>query len=268
MESGRLLHKVVLVTGGGRGIGRAIVDRVAQEGAAVAIADVNAELADAAAREIENSGGAAISVVLDVSDRVQVRRMVEQTAEELGGLDVAFNNAGVVQNIPFLELSEADWDRLQQINARSVFLCLQEEARLMISLRRGGKIINTASIAGRHGSLLQSHYSASKFAVISLTQSAARTLAPYGITVNAMNPGIIDTSMLDVTSGELAAIRSSSAGVVIKPEEIVKQMTQAIPLGRLGTPRDVAGLAFFLASTDSDYVTGQALNVCGGLVMD
>jgi meso-butanediol dehydrogenase/(S,S)-butanediol dehydrogenase/diacetyl reductase len=256
------LNRVVLVTGGGRGIGRAIVQRVAREGAAVAIGDLQAELADAAARQVQLSGGSAISVALDVSDRAQVRAMLERTVAELGGVDVAFNNAGFVQNVPFLSISDAEWDRMQQVNARGVFICLQEEARVMIALGRGGKIINTASIAGRHGSVLQSHYSASKFAVISLTQSVARSLAPHGITVNAINPGIIDTSMLDVTSGEVSAIRSVPA------ERVVEEMTDSIPLRRLGTPEDVAGLAFFLASTDSDYITGQALNVCGGLVMD
>jgi meso-butanediol dehydrogenase/(S,S)-butanediol dehydrogenase/diacetyl reductase len=194
--------------------------------------------------------------------------MVERTAQQLGGLDVAFNNAGVVHNVPFLELSDADWDRMQQTNARSVFVCIQEESRQMISQGRGGKIINTASIAGRRGSVLQSHYSASKFAVISLTQSAARSLAPHGITVNAMNPGIIETSMLRVTSNEVSAIRSASSASVVEPDQVVQQFTDAIPLGRLGTPSDVAGLAFFLASRDSDYVTGQAVNVCGGLLMD
>jgi meso-butanediol dehydrogenase / (S,S)-butanediol dehydrogenase / diacetyl reductase len=138
----------------------------------------------------------------------------------------------------------------------------------MISQGRGGKIINTASIAGRHGSILQSHYSASKFAVVSLTQSAARTLAPHGITVNAISPGIIDTHMLNVTSGEVAAIRSAASTAPVEPGEVVYQMTKSIPLGRLGTPEDVAGLAFFLASRDSDYVTGQCVNICGGLVMD
>jgi meso-butanediol dehydrogenase / (S,S)-butanediol dehydrogenase / diacetyl reductase len=236
----RMTNKVVLVTGGGRGIGRAIVDRLSREGAAVAIADLDADSAEAVARQVRERGEAAISVALDVTDRVQVRTMVERIAEEMGGLDVAFNNAGVVQNVPFLDLSDAEWNRMQQINAHSVFVCIQEEARLMISQGRGGKIINTASIAGRHGSILQSHYSASKFAVVSLTQSAARTLAPHGITVNAISPGIIDTHMLNVTSGEVAAIRSAASTAPVEPGEVVYQMTKSIPLGRLETPEDVA----------------------------
>jgi NAD(P)-dependent dehydrogenase (short-subunit alcohol dehydrogenase family) len=138
----------------------------------------------------------------------------------------------------------------------------------MIRQGRGGKIVNTASIAGRHGSLYQSHYSASKFAVISLTQSAAKSLARYGITVNAMNPGIIETHMLGVTGRQVATIRSAELGTEHQESDVVRQMVSGIPLGRLGKPEDVAGLAYFLASSDSDYVTGQAINVCGGMTMD
>jgi meso-butanediol dehydrogenase/(S,S)-butanediol dehydrogenase/diacetyl reductase len=234
----------------------------------VAVADLDPDLADTAVRGIRQSGGIAISIPVDVSNRSQVRAMVERTAHVLGQLNVAFNNAGVVQNVPFLDVSDAEWDRMQQTNAHGVFACIQEEARQMISQGRGGKIINTASIAGRRGSDFQSHYSASKFAVVSLTQSAALSLAPHGITVNAMSPGIIDTSMLNITSGQVAAIRSASSSSVVEPGDVVQQMTKSIPLRRVGTPADVAGLAFFLASSDSDYITGQAVNVCGGLLMN
>jgi meso-butanediol dehydrogenase/(S,S)-butanediol dehydrogenase/diacetyl reductase len=267
LADARLRGKVVLVTGAGRGIGRAIAERVAAEGAAVCVADLDVALAEQTADDLRRSGGCALAVQVDVTDREQVRRLLDHAMNELGGLDVAFNNAGIVQNVPLLELTDAQWSRMQETNAGSVFICLQEEGRRLISQGRGGKIINTSSIAGRHGSVLQSHYSASKFSVISLTQSAARSLAKHGITVNAMNPGIIDTHMLEVTSNEVARIRTA-AGRIVGATEIAQQMAASIPLGRLGTPADVAGLAYFLASSDSDYVTGQAINVCGGLVMD
>ena len=138
----------------------------------------------------------------------------------------------------------------------------------MIEQGTGGKIVNTASIAGRHGSAHQAHYGASKFAVIGLTHSAAKALAPHRITVNAMNPGIIDTAMWRTTDGELAAIYRAESGRDYQPGEVTEQVATQIPLGRVGTPDDVAALALFLASSDSDYITGQAINVCGGLIMD
>jgi meso-butanediol dehydrogenase/(S,S)-butanediol dehydrogenase/diacetyl reductase len=267
-EAHRLVGRVVLVTGGGRGIGRAIARRMAAEGASVAIADIAQESAEDAAEEMQRIGTSAIGFAADTTDREQVRAMVQRTGEELGGIDIAFNNAGVVENAPFLDLTNQEWDRMLATNARAVFACIQEEARRMIDQGRGGKIINTASIAGRHGSIHQSHYSASKFTVISLTQSAAKSLARHGITVNAMNPGIIGTHMLDVTSQQVAAIRSVESGRHWDATEVARELAVPIPLGRLGTPDDVAGLAFFLASSDADYITGQAINVCGGLVMD
>ncbi len=264
----RLAGKVALITGGGRGIGRGIAERLAREGADVAVADVDQALAEQTARAIRDLGRRAAAIPVDTGDRRQVRAMIRAVVESLGRLDVAFNNAGVGHNAPFLDVTDEQWDRMFRVNAKGVFICVQEEARQMIAQGTGGKIVNTASIAGRHGSANQSHYSASKFAVIGLTQSAAKALARYGITVNAMNPGIIDTPMWRTTDGELAAIRRAESGKLLEPGEVTREVVARIPLERVGTPDDVAALAVFLASSDSNYMTGQALNVCGGLVMD
>lgn len=264
----RLSDQTILVTGGGQGIGKGIALRLAAEGADVAIADIDLQSAEESAREVAALGRRSVAVAVDTSDRAQVRSMVHAVAASLGKLDVAFNNAGVGHNAAFLDVTEEKWERMFRVNARGVFLCIQEEARQMIAQGTGGKIINTASIAGRHGSSYQSHYSASKFSVIGLTQSAAKALAPHRITVNAMNPGIIDTSMWQTTDGELAAIFCAESGKDYRPGEVTENVVANIPLGRVGTPADVAALAFFLASNDSDYITGQAINVCGGLVMD
>jgi meso-butanediol dehydrogenase/(S,S)-butanediol dehydrogenase/diacetyl reductase len=263
-----LADKVVLVTGGGRGIGKGIASRLAEAGADLAIADVDRRLAEETAGEIIAKGRRALAIEVDTSDRTQVKAMVQAVAAAFGRLDVAFNNAGVGHNAPFLEVTDEQWDWMFRVNAKGVFLCIQEEARQMIEQGTGGKIVNTASIAGRHGSAYQSHYSASKFAVIGLTQSAAKALAPHRITVNAMNPGIIDTTMWQNTDRQLAAIHRAESGKEYQPGEVTEQVATNIPLGRVGTPADVAALALFLASSDSDYITGQAINVCGGMIMD
>ena len=264
----RLAGKAVLVTGGGRGIGRGIALRMAREGADVAVADVDFALAQAVSKEIEQVGRRAVPIAVDVSDRGQVKDMVSAAVAGLGGLDIAFNNAGVGHNSLFLDITDELWDRQFEVNAKGVFICVQEEAKQMIRQGRGGKIINTASVAGRHTSPYQVHYAASKWAVIGLTQGAAKALAKYGITVNAMSPGLIDTDMWRTSDGQLATILREESGRVYQKGEVTSEWLQQVPLGRLGTPEDVACLAYFLASPDSDYITGQAINVCGGMTMD
>lgn len=264
----RLAGRSVLVTGAGKGIGRGIAMRLAEEGGEVAVADIDLALASQCSDEIAAKGGSSIAVEVDTSERDQVRRMIDTVVETFGKLDIAFNNAGVGHNAAFLDITVEQWDRMFTVNAKGVFLCIQEEARRMIEQGGGGKIVNTASIAGRHGSAYQAHYSASKFAVIGLTQSAAKALAPHRITVNAMNPGIIDTSMWQTTDRELAAIHAAEFGKRYQPGDVTEEIRTQIPLSRVGLPADVAALALFLASTDSDYITGQSINVCGGLVMD
>jgi meso-butanediol dehydrogenase / (S,S)-butanediol dehydrogenase / diacetyl reductase len=229
----RLAGKVVLVTGGGRGIGNGIALRLAQAGADIAIADIDRGLAEQSAHEITALGRRALAVQVDTSERTQVQTMVQAVVAKFGRLDVAFNNAGVGHNAAFLEITDDQWDWMFRVNAKGVFLCIQEEARQMVTQGTGGKIVNTASIAGRHGSAYQTHYSASKFAVIGLTQSAAKALAPYQITVNAINPGIIDTSMWQNTDRELAAIYRAESGKQYQPGEVTENVTTQIPLGEL-----------------------------------
>lgn len=262
-----LTDKVALVTGGGSGIGRAIALRLARDGAAIAVADIDAISAKACASEIGQSGGQAIAIEVDVTRKKSVLAMIADAARALGDISIAVNNAGVGHNAPFLKIEESDWDRMFAVNSKGVFLCLQAEGDHMREQGQGGKIINIASIAGRHGSAYQAHYAASKAAVINLTQSAARALAPYGITVNSVNPGIVDTPMWRRTDGELRAIRNDE-GASLRSGDVTEELRAQIPLGRISRPSDVAALVSFLASTDSDYVTGQAYNVCGGLIMD
>lgn len=265
---GRLTGKTVLVTGAAHGIGQAIAVRLGAEGARIAAADIAVEAAQQCAAQIQATGGVASAFAVDTSNRDSVRALMRETVAEFGSLDIAFNNAGVGHNSIFMEITEEQWDWMFAVNAKGVFLSIQEEARQMIDQGRGGKIINTASIAGRHGSAYQAHYSSSKFAVIGLTQSAAKALAPHRITVNAVNPGIVDTPMWQRTDGELAAIQYRETGRDYWPGDITEEIRSNIPLGRIARPDDVAALASFLASSDADYITGQAINVCGGLVMD
>lgn len=264
----RLSGKTALVTGAANGIGQSIAFRLASEGANVLAADIDLDGANACATSIRSRGDTAIACRVDVTNRADIRRMIEVAVGEFGSLNIAFNNAGVGHNSPFLDITEEKWDWMFTVNAKGVLFAMQEEARQMIEQGTGGKIINTASIAGRHGPKHQAHYGASKFAVIGLTQSAAKELAPYRITVNAMNPGIVDTPMWRRTDLELAAIYKQESGRAYEKGQVTEEFRSAIPLGRLAQPDDVASLAFFLASSDSDYITGQAINVDGGLVMD
>jgi meso-butanediol dehydrogenase/(S,S)-butanediol dehydrogenase/diacetyl reductase len=259
--------KRVLITGAGRGIGRAIALQLAREGASLALADIDGGSAQSTAREVVNLGRIAVAITADTTSRPQVQQMIETTVRTLGGLDVAFNNAGVGHNAAFLDLTEEQWDWQFQVNSKGAFICTQEEARQMIKQGQGGKIINSASIAGRQASAYHAHYSASKFAVIGLTQAAAKALARYGITVNAMSPGIIDTPMWRRTCQERAAILHEETGQAYSEEEFNNSIVRGIPLGRIGQPEDVASLAVFLTSPYSDYITGQTLNVCGGYQM-
>ncbi len=268
LRARRLSGKTAIVTGAAFGIGRSVAIRMASEGANVVVADINLKEASACAAAIRTQGKSALACQVDVTKRQDVRNMIATTVAEFGRLDIAFNNAGVGHNSPFLEITEEQWDWMFTVNAKGVLIAMQEEAQQMIAQGAGGKIINTASIAGRHGPKHQGHYGASKFAVIGLTQSAAKELARYQITVNAMNPGIVDTPMWNRTDGELAAIYERETGVSYEQGQVTEQFRSGIPLGRLAQPEDVAALALFLASSDSDYITGQAINVCGGLVMD
>ena len=247
--TGPLAGRVALVTGGGRGIGRAIALALADAGADVAICyRERRDAADAVVTRIQASGRRALAVAADVASREDVRAMVRSTCDRLGGVDVMVNNAGVLQQKPFAEITDADWDHVIDVNLKGTFICSQEVLPVMRS-RGGGRIINLASSGAQLGGTLAVHYAASKAGVISLTRSLARIAAP-AVTVNCIAAGLIDTEM---SAHEIASADGA-------------EKLAAIPLRRAGTPEDVAGAAVFLACS-ADYVTGQTINVNGGLYL-
>ncbi len=262
MTAERLKGKACIVTGAGRGIGRAIAGRLAEEGAGVCIADVDEAAAQAAAKDIAGAGGQALGLACDVANRDSVKSTIQTVVEQLGRLDVIFNNAAVAEIRPFMQVREQDWQRLMNVNSLGVLICMQEAARQMISQGDGGKIVNTASIAGREGYDLQPHYSASKFAVIALTQAGARAFAEHGITVNAFGPGVVQTDLWNQLDKEFM-----EQGLSKEPGEAMAGFASRALLGRHATPQDLVGVAAFLASDDAGYITGQTIMVDGGMVM-
>jgi meso-butanediol dehydrogenase / (S,S)-butanediol dehydrogenase / diacetyl reductase len=215
-----------------------------------------------AAAALRDQGRKAIGVEVDVTKKPQVMALYEQVAEELGEVDISVQNAGVITIARLEEMTEADWDKVMAVNTKGVFLCCQEAA---VRLRRNGKkgrLINTASGQARQGFIYTPHYAASKFGVVGITQSLAKELARDGITVNAFCPGIIAT--------EMWAYNDSAWGKLLgnyKPGELMAEWVKGIPLGRVGRGEDVAGLVAFLASDDAEYITGQTINVDGGMFM-
>jgi D-sorbitol dehydrogenase (acceptor) len=255
MKAYALEGKVAVVTGGARGIGRAICERFVAERARVAVADVLVEEARATAATL---GERAFAVELDVTRQDSIDRMVETVVAREGGIDVLVNNAAVFDMAPLLEVTRESYDRVFAVNVRGLFFTLQAVARRMVAQGRGGKIINLASQAGRRGEALVSVYCASKAAVISLTQSAGLALIPYGINVNGISPGVADTPMWNEVDALFAKYENRPPG------EKKRLVGEAVPFGRMGLPEDHVGAAVFLASSDSDYVVAQTLNVDGG----
>ncbi len=257
----------VFVTGAGAGIGRAVALRLARTGAVVWVTDRDAEAAQAVAGEIRAAGGEARARVVDVTGRASLERVVHEVYSEGGRVDVLVANAGVSTMNRFLDLTEEEWDANFNVNTRGTFLTLQVVARHMVeqALMPGrevrGKIIATASMAGRRAAPLLAHYSASKFAVIGLVQAAARELAPFRITVNAINPGYVRTSMQEREVVWESRLRG------VSPQEVIQGYLRDTPLGRVETPEDVAGAVAFLASPDADFITGEAIEVNGGAWM-
>ena len=250
-------ERIVMVTGAARGIGKAIAVRFAAEGAHVAVCDVNAELAEATAEEIRGTGRKAIAISLDVRDTGQVDAALQKVVSEFGRLDVLVNNAGITIAKPVVDFDDEEWDRTVEINLKGVFRCARAAARQMIS-QKGGKIINIASESGKTGKPFFAIYSATKFGVVGFTQALAQELAKFGINVNAVCPGIVHTDMWTELDETLARLQG------LKPGESLEARKKNIPLGRLETPEDVAGVVAFLASDDAAYMTGQAVNVTGG----
>jgi NAD(P)-dependent dehydrogenase (short-subunit alcohol dehydrogenase family) len=243
----RLQGRVAAITGGALGIGRATALLFAEEGATVALGDVQLEAAQEVAREITRRGGRAIAIGLDVGDAAQVQAFVDRVAGELGRLDVMFANAGIAHSAPFLEHPEAQWQRVLRVNLTGVFLCCQAAARQMVRQGGGGRIITTASINGFRGVENLVGYNAAKAGVIELTRTMAVELATHRIAVNAIAPAQIDTRLT----------RSL-------PEPARRRRVERIPMGRFGEPEEVARVALFLASDDASYVTGHTLAVDGG----
>jgi meso-butanediol dehydrogenase/(S,S)-butanediol dehydrogenase/diacetyl reductase len=257
-----LQGKTCIVTGAARGMGKAIGLRLAKDGANVVLADINQAEAESAAAEGKKSGLKTLGVAVDVGARGEVQQLIARAVSEFGRLDIMFNNAGINHIQPFMETTEENWNRVMRVNALGVLICTQEAAKQMIAQGDGGKIVNTASIAGRQGYANVVPYCASKFAVISLTQSSARELAKHKITVNGFAPGVVDTPLWEQIDREHIEI-----GETTEPGEAMRNFAAGILLGRVATPDDITGLAHFLASPASDYITGQTIIVDGGMVL-
>lgn len=253
-------NKVALVTGAGQGIGRGIALRLAKEGASLMLVDMNAANLEAVAKEVQALGRKVATFVADISQRDQVYAAIDHAEEALGGFDIIVNNAGIAQVQPLADVTPEEVDRIMRINVQGTLWGIQAAAKKFIDRQQKGKIINACSIAGHDGFAMLGVYSATKFAVRALTQTAAKEYASRGITVNAYCPGIVGTGMWEEIDRRFSDITGAPLG------ETYKKYVEGIALGRAETPEDVAGLVAYLAGPDSDYVTGQAILIDGGLV--
>lgn len=258
----RFEGKVVVVTGGNKGIGYAMATRFAQEGACVAIASIEEQVHDAAAALQSDTDTIILPVVCDVSDIADVKRLYSVVEQKLGSIDISVQNAGIITIAKIENLTEQEWDNTMDVNTKGVFLCCQEAIRYMRKSGNGGRLINTASGQARDGFIYTPHYAASKFGVMGLSQSLAKEVAADGITVNAICPGIITTDMWDYNDRVWGEMLGDYG-----PGELMADWVQNVPMKRAGEGKDVAGLVSFLASEDASYITGQTINVCGGLIM-
>jgi D-sorbitol dehydrogenase (acceptor) len=257
----RLSNKVALVTGAAGGIGQAMIRRLAQEGAHIVAADVEMSFVDATVKTVTDLGCRVVTVQSDVTKRVDIDRLIGRTVETMGRLDILLNNAGVLRFQEILDITEADWDFVCNVNLKGAFFVLQAAARQMIQQGQGGKIVNTASISGKQPEPFFVHYGVSKAGVISMTKSAAVALGPHHINVNAVCPGSTVTNMHMAVTHALAERNNISV------EEMIRRREASLATGRRNDPSDIAAMAAFLASPDADNITGQAYNVDGGLVM-
>ena len=243
-------NKVALITGASRGIGRATALELAKAGAKVVINYAgNAAAAQEVLQAIQDMGGQAIAVQANIAVAAEVDELIRKTIEAFGSIDILVNNAGITRDALLMRMKEADWDAVLDTNLKGVFLCTKAVAKLMMK-QRSGKIINMTSVVGLTGNAGQANYAAAKAGVVGFTKSMAKELGSRGITVNAVAPGYIATDMTEVL-----------------PDSVKEQMTSTIPLGRPGTPSDVAKAVLFLCSDAAAYITGQTLNVDGGMVM-
>ena len=244
-----LSGKIALVTGAAQGIGRDIALALAADGADVAICDVNLEAAQKTAADIEAKGRRSLAIKTNVAASAEVTAMVDHVVEKLGRIDILVNNAGITRDGLILRMKDEDWDLVLSINLKGAFLCTKAALKYM-SKQRGGNIINIASIVGAMGNAGQANYVASKAGLIGLTKTIAREYANRGITANAVAPGFIDTAMTQALS-----------------ENVRTELAKQIPMGKLGTPQDVANAVRFLASPWASYITGQVIHVNGGMYM-
>lgn len=256
MSGGRLAGRVAIVSGAGDGIGRGIAELFAKEHARLVVNDVAPAKAATVVEVIRSAGGDATPFICDVSEEEAVDRLLAATLEHYGDLDIMVNNAGILTHSPLLDLSVDDWDRVMRTNTRSAFLCTRAVARYWVRQGRGGKIVNMGSVNAEMASLMGlAHYTASKGAIRMFTRTAAAELAHHGINVNAIGPGTIPTAIGRIGPAQLEDTER---------QEMIRQLAQAIPVGRVGTPEDVAELALYLSSPASDYLTGQHIVIDGG----
>jgi NAD(P)-dependent dehydrogenase (short-subunit alcohol dehydrogenase family) len=255
-----LSGQVAIVTGAGRGIGRATALELAQMGADVVVAEVDREGAERTAAEVKGLGRRVSVVRTDVTSRADLKAMAERARAEFGRIDILVNNAGIYRAALPLDVTEEHWDAIMNVNAKAVFFATQAVLPTMIAQKRGN-IISLASMAGKVGSKTNLPYNASKAAVVSMTKSLALAHAADGIRANCVCPGFVETDMWNMVARDQGALLGMS------PEEFTRQREKTVPLGRMERPEDVANVIGFLASSKSGYMTGQALSVDGGLVM-
>ncbi len=244
-----LKDKIALVTGGAQGIGKIVSEELARQGAHVVLGDVNLKGAEKSADEIKGNGGSASAVELNVTDAEGVQKTFDSVSKEFKLVDILVNNAGITRDGWLMRMKEADWDLVLLINLKGSFLCSQQAVKQMMK-QKSGSIVNIASIVGLMGNAGQANYSASKAGLIGLTKTTAREVASRGIRVNAIAPGFIDTAMTQVLD-----------------EKVRERLIEQIPLARLGLPEDIANCVSFLVSDRANYITGQVLNVNGGMLM-
>jgi meso-butanediol dehydrogenase/(S,S)-butanediol dehydrogenase/diacetyl reductase len=257
----RFTGKTIVITGASRGIGASLAQRFAREGGAVVVS-ANEPACEKVAADIVAQGGRAIAKLADVVRKQDVVALYDAAEQAFGRVDISVQNAGVITIARIEAMTEREWDKVMEVNTKGVFLCCQEAIARMRKHGQGGRLINTASGQARQGFVFTPHYAASKFGVVGITQSLAKEVAKEAITVNAFCPGIIETDMW--------AYNDAAWGKLLgdyKPGELMAEWVRGIPMGRAGKGEDVAGLVAFLASDDAAYITGQTINVDGGLIM-
>lgn len=244
-----LKDKVAIITGGANGIGKATAFLFSEHGAKITIVDINQEAGDQVVAEITGKGGIASFEKTNISNSIEVNKMMEKVVAKYGGIDILINNAGILADAQLVKMTEEEWDRVIDINLKGIFLCGQSAAKVMIEKENGGVIINTSSVVGIYGNFGQSNYVASKAGVIGMTKTWMRELGKYNIRVNAVAPGFIKTEIIKNM-----------------PEKIIEMMKEKTPLNRLGKPEDIANAFLFLASKNANYITGAVLQVDGGAI--